>query len=63
MNAADEEKNIAELAKAVKKFRDNMMAFIEFNELQAKVDKAKYDAYVKQGFTAQQALYLIKEKK
>jgi hypothetical protein len=44
----------------VKQMRDNLLAHCEYAVLNAKVKKAAYDAYVKEGFTAGQALTLVK---
>lgn len=44
----------------VKNMKDNILAHIEYQQLDARVKKAKYDALVKEGFTSEQALTLVK---
>jgi hypothetical protein len=44
----------------VKQLADNLLAHIEYVQLNAKVQRAKYEALVKEGFTEQQALELTK---
>lgn len=40
--------------------RDNFDYFVEYYTEMAKQDKARYDAYINEGFNEQQALYLVK---
>jgi hypothetical protein len=44
----------------VKQLADNLLAHIEYVQLNAKVQRTKYEALVKEGFTEQQALELTK---
>lgn len=54
----NEDKHKADFAALVKSFRDNLLAHIEYGQLVAKTQRAKYLALVKEGFTEQQALEL-----
>lgn len=49
-----------ELAQIVVRMRENLPAFLEYEELQAKVKRKKYLSLVNEGFTEQQALELCK---
>lgn len=46
---------------ALEELRENLPLFIELMEIQGKMAKAKFDAFVSAGFTPQQALELTKE--
>ncbi len=49
-----------ELAQLIVRMRENMPAYFEFEELQAKVKRKKFLSLVSEGFTEQQALELCK---
>lgn len=59
--AMSSEKEQIALALAVKQFRENLPAMLEIAELNAVNTRAKYLAFVKAGFTEQQALFLCKQ--
>lgn len=44
----------------VKGLADNILAHIEYVELHARVQRAKYEALLKEGFTQEEALQLVK---
>lgn len=46
---------------AVKNFKDNILAHIDYVQLTARVQRAKYLALVKEGFTEEQALKLCEK--
>lgn len=46
---------------ALEELRENMPLFIDLMEIQGKMAKAKFDAFVSAGFTPEQALELTKE--
>jgi hypothetical protein len=48
------------LAQSVKQMGENLLAHIEYAELQARITRAKYNALRLQGFTEPQALELCK---
>lgn len=52
------DKERMQLAQAVRDTRENMPAILESITLSARLAKAKYDALMKEGFTAEQALEL-----
>lgn len=54
----DEDKSKMSFAMAVKEIKENMIAHLEFAEINAKLQKARYDACIKVGFTVEQALIL-----
>jgi hypothetical protein len=56
----DDDKARVALAQVVRDIRDNIAAHIEYNQLQARITRAKYIALVKEGFTEAQALQLCK---
>jgi hypothetical protein len=56
----DDDKSRVALAQLVRDMRDNIAAHIEFNQLQARITRAKYLALLKEGFTEQQAITLCK---
>lgn len=44
----------------VKQLKDNILCHIDYVQLNAKIQRAKYEALVKEGFTEQQALELCR---
>jgi hypothetical protein len=60
MQDNDNDKGRGALAQLVRDMRDNIAAHIEFNQLQARITRAKFAALVKEGFTEAQALQLCK---
>lgn len=52
--------NEATFPQLVKQLADNLLAHIEYAQLNAKIQRAKYEALVKEGFTEQQALELCR---
>lgn len=56
------EKEQVSFAQAVKNLRDTLPAMLEWQALQARLQRARFEALVREGFTADQALYLVKEK-
>lgn len=56
----DQDKRRVASAQALKEVRENMPAILENIALQAQMTKAKYDALIKNGFTAEQAIELCK---
>lgn len=57
---SDDDKNQAAIAMGVKALRDNILAHIEFEQITARLTRAKFLALVGAGFTEQQALDLCK---
>jgi hypothetical protein len=58
---SDEDKKSVDMARGVKHLRDNIIAMIEFEQLNARLVRAKYLALLEQGFTEQQALELCRK--
>ncbi len=56
------EKDLLQLAQGVKAMRERLPALLEFHQLNARLMRAKYQAFVKEGFTQEQALYLCQQK-
>jgi hypothetical protein len=56
----DTENNAVAMALMVKMLQENIVAVIECNRLNARVQREKYNALIKEGFTAEQALMLVK---
>jgi hypothetical protein len=56
----DHDKKRVVLAQLARDMRDDIAAYIEINQLQARVTRAKYVALVKKGFPEEQALFLCK---
>lgn len=54
------EKEQVSLAQAVKNLRETMPAMLEWQALQARIQRARFDALMREGFTADQALTLVK---
>lgn len=52
------EQNQANFAMAVKDIRDNILAHVEFAQLNARIWRARYEELIEQGFTEEQALLL-----
>lgn len=42
----------------IKEMMKNLSIYIQYNEIQAKIMKSKYDSLIKEGFTEDQALKL-----
>lgn len=61
MNEDKREYNRATFAQLLKQLKENMPAQLEFQQLTAKLTRAKYLALVAEGFTESQALDLCKE--
>jgi hypothetical protein len=59
MNKDDKQKAIVEAAQAIKSITDNWVTHVESIRLQARMTKAKYDAYRAEGFSESEALYLV----
>lgn len=49
-----------ELTRCIKEARDSFLIRVEMFEVMAMESKAKYDAYLSAGFSAEQALHLCK---
>lgn len=49
-----------EFAQLIVRMRENMPAYFEYEELQAKIKRKKYLSLVSEGFSEQQALELCK---
>lgn len=50
-----------EMRAALDMLHENLEIMMEYEHLQAKLTRAKYDAMIEQGFTAEQALELCKK--
>ena len=50
-----------EMRAAVESFKRNLPSYVEMAAVMAEIRRAHYDAYVKQGFTENQALELCKK--
>ena len=59
--SSEDEKNSIKLAQAVRRFKENMPAMLELETLNATAMHARYTALLKAGFTAEQALFLVKK--
>jgi len=53
-------KDQVNFAVLVKDMKDNILAHVEYAQLNARIQRAKYEALVKEGFTEQQSLELCK---
>jgi hypothetical protein len=51
---------LTEMETALELIKENLDTYLEFQKYQAILTKAKYDAYIKEGFDAYQALELCK---
>jgi hypothetical protein len=60
MIGSDQDKQQVEFAQMVRRYRENIKAHVEFNQLLAHTMRAKYVALVKEGFSEDQALILCK---
>lgn len=56
------EKMLIELAQGVKNMRERLPALLEFHQLSARLMRAKYLAFIKEGFREDQAIYLCQQK-
>lgn len=56
------EKMLIELAQGVKAMRERLPALLEFHQLNARLMRAKYLAFIKEGFNENQSLYLCQQK-
>ena len=54
-----DEQTAFKLAQQVRKYKDNMPAMLELLQLEATVSRRRYEELVKNGFTEQQALFLV----
>jgi hypothetical protein len=52
------ESNQVNFAVLVKDIKDNILAHCEYQQLNARIQRAKYEALVKEGFTRDEALTL-----
>ncbi|MCD9096196.1 hypothetical protein [Luteimonas fraxinea] len=52
----------SDIAAAVEKLKREMQQIREYNQQMAKVIRSEFDSYVAEGFTAAQALQLVKAK-
>jgi len=57
------ENEIVALPEDIKKMLESLPALAANFVMMAKIEKLKYDAYLDQGFTSEQALFLIVHKK
>jgi len=53
-------KELSDLQVALNLIKENLDTYLEFQQYQAIITKNKYDEFVKQGFTPEQALELCK---
>lgn len=60
MNDDKREADRAALAQSVKNMRENLPALMEFEQLQARLSRHKFQALVEAGFSEQQALELCR---
>lgn len=51
--------NEIEIEQTLKDFTEQLPGYLKYCSMIAKQEKAYYDALVKEGFTAEQALYLV----
>lgn len=56
----DSDDPVQHIKNAVQMMRKSMAHIMELNTMNAKIQKAKYDALVKAGFKPEQALFLCK---
>ena len=59
----DQDDPIAKFKDALTTMRKTMALQLEFQKIQAKILRSKYEAYVAEGFTKDQALFLCKDMK
>jgi len=63
MPSPEVSQSFKEFKKAVKDAKETMNLLIEFNQMNAKVLRAYYEALVMEGFTKEEALAIVKEKR
>ena len=56
----DENKQV-DMAKAIKTMRENMPAMLDYFEINGKIRFKEYQAFLRAGFSEQQALELLKK--